>query len=89
MASIDTAMRALNSLSSKIQANWSFWRTTPAQDSDLDDNHWSDPESPLPYSFDTVAGYKIYTEESGFRDCGYSKRFGWPMLQPLLCAVKQ
>jgi hypothetical protein len=60
----DTAIRALNSLSSKIQANWSFWRTTPAQDSDLDDNHWSDPESPLPYSSDTVAGIQdLYGRE--------------------------
>ena len=60
----DTAIRALNFLSTKIQANWAFWRTTPAQGNGEADNHWSDPESSLPYDSNIVAGIQdLYGRE--------------------------
>jgi hypothetical protein len=51
----DTAIRALTFLSTKIQADWAFWRITSAQDNGEADNYWSDPESSLPYDSNIVA----------------------------------
>ena len=45
----DAAIATLTHLSSKIEVNWSFWRTSPAQFSSESEHHWFGPEDPLTY----------------------------------------
>jgi hypothetical protein len=58
------AIRALNLLGSKIIANWSLWRTTPAPDCGVDEHHWADADCAFPFSDDVVAGIRdLYGRE--------------------------
>jgi hypothetical protein len=63
-ANTNLAMKTLASLSTKVQADWALWITTPATGIQASENHWVDPECALPYNIDTVAGIQeLYGRE--------------------------